>query len=115
VREWRYCDHMMARKFLPRMSQADVEALMRAHTFAVQADSLLQQTNWAGGEPCRILVGNIDVVICGLVNKVERALMAGAGPESTAAPQEASQEPYSLVDIGRGGKSSPNDPGASGR
>jgi hypothetical protein len=83
----------MPQKFLPRLTKADVEALMRAHVACVEADKLLQQTNWAGAGACRVLVGNADVVIAALWNKVERALKAGDPAISTESGQEVHPEP----------------------
>lgn len=66
---------------------------MRAHVACVEADKLLQQTNWAGAGACRVLVGNADVVIAALWNKVERAVKAGDRAISSQSAQEAHQEP----------------------
>ena len=82
----------MSRKYLPRLTISDVDALVRAHQFNVQADALLRGSKWQGAETAILLVGNADAVICSLYNKVERALGDGPkipGPESQPAAPAA--------------------------
>lgn len=65
----------MPRRILgPRLGKRDVEDVLKAHLKLVKVDELLQATNWAGGPACRVLCGEVDVVIAQLYNKAERAM-----------------------------------------
>lgn len=58
----------------PRLGKADIEGLLKSHVKLVKVDEMLQHTNWAGGPACRVLCGEVDVVIAQLYNKAERAM-----------------------------------------
>jgi len=88
----------------PRLSQGDVKQLMLSHSKLVALDRTLNGTNWAGRDACRILVGEVDVFICELYNKAERAMMRSAeAPAPASSPGEATEQTRAAAEEYLGG------------
>ena len=91
----------------PRLSLRDVEDLMAAHVKASKVDEMLRGTNWQAAGACRILVGEIDMLIARLYNKAERVLVKPEPAESAESAQAAPAEIPAIDELGQGGNASP--------
>jgi len=91
---------MDSRIRLPRLNLRDVEDLLSAHSKLVSIDTALKGTNWAGAVACRILAGEVDMLVARLYNRAETRMVrplpdqvasssSSAPPAETAAPIEA--------------------------
>src|SRR6266404_968448 len=94
----------------PRLTEADVEELMRSHVKLVALDRTLKGTNWAGRDACIILAGDVDLVSARLYNKAEKAMNRPAGVESPAEPEHTPAERSADQDAAADGIAAPDKP-----
>jgi hypothetical protein len=83
---------------------------MAAHVKATKLDEMLRGTNWQAAGACRILVGEIDMLIARLYNKAERVLVKPGAAESTEKAQDAPAEIPAADELGQGGIAPPKEP-----
>lgn len=85
---------------LRRLSRADFEGLLRAHSQLAETIGLLHQTNWAAASACIVLLGDVDRFVCGLYNKTEASFKARLGLPIADPPGEipAAAEPAANPD-----------------